>query len=84
MVGGAQDEYEALVSGHDQIEPAVDVDEADLALLIYSSGTTGRPKGVMVSQKALMAHTVNVGSAFPFAAGDVNLVAMPLFHVGGT
>ncbi len=51
--------------------------------MIYSSGTTGRPKGVLLSQRALANHAANLAPAFPFADGDANLVAMPLFHVGG-
>jgi acyl-CoA synthetase (AMP-forming)/AMP-acid ligase II len=51
---------------------------------MYSSGTTGNPKGVMLSHRNIVAHTENVGPALAFADGDRNLVAMPLFHVGGT
>lgn len=56
---------------------------SDTALVMYSSGTTGRPKGVLLSQRALINHTRNLAPAFPFGKGDKNLVAMPLFHVGG-
>lgn len=56
----------------------------DVCLVIYSSGTTGRPKGVMLTQRGLVAHTRNVAPVFSFTEGDANLVAMPLFHVGGS
>jgi len=37
----------------------------------------------VLSQNALVSHTVDVGTALPFDDADKNLVAMPLFHVGG-
>ena len=51
---------------------------------MYSSGTTGRPKGVMLSHRNVVEHTQNAVPLAPLDPGDRNLVAMPLFHVGGT
>lgn len=83
VVGGREDDYERLLANIAPATRSAEVESGDTALIIYSSGTTGRPKGVLLSQQALVAHTVNVGTKFPFAEGDKNLVAMPLFHVGG-
>jgi acyl-CoA synthetase (AMP-forming)/AMP-acid ligase II len=77
-----EDEYESLLAAALPAQPE-EVDEGDTALVIYSSGTTGRPKGVLLSQRALANHAANLAPAFPFGDGDANLVAMPLFHVGG-
>ena len=52
--------------------------------MMYSSGTTGRPKGVALSQANLVAHTLNAHEGWGFDDGDKNMVAMPLFHVGGS
>ena len=52
--------------------------------ILYSSGTTGRPKGVELTQANLIAHTVNAHEGFEFDEGDKNMVSMPLFHVGGS
>lgn len=53
------------------------------ALLLYTSGTTGQPKGVMISN-ANLAHVERMAhEAWGFTADSVNLVAMPLFHIGG-
>ena len=76
------DEYESLLAAATPAPPA-EVDENETALIIYSSGTTGRPKGVTLSQRALANHAANLAPAFPFADGDANLICMPLFHVGG-
>jgi acyl-CoA synthetase (AMP-forming)/AMP-acid ligase II len=82
--GAAGDEYEALLAAATPVDrdPAVTPD--DVVLVMYSSGTTGHPKGVMLSQANMVAHTVNAHDGWVFEDGDVNLVAMPLFHVGGS
>lgn len=76
-------EYESLLAAASPTPADAGLDENETALVIYSSGTTGRPKGVLLSQRALVNHATNLAPAFPFADGDANLVAMPLFHVGG-
>lgn len=77
------DEYESLLAAAEPAPSDAGVDTDETALVIYSSGTTGRPKGVLLSQRALVNHAANLAPAFPFGDGDANLVAMPLFHVGG-
>ncbi len=77
------DEYESLLAAASPAPADASLDANQTALVIYSSGTTGRPKGVLLSQRALVNHAANLAPAFPFADGDANLVAMPLFHVGG-
>lgn len=77
------EEYESLLAAASPAEADAGLDPNETALVIYSSGTTGRPKGVLLSQRALVNHAANLAPAFPFADGDANLVAMPLFHVGG-
>lgn len=78
----AEDGYERILRSSSAVA-ATAVDPESPALVIYSSGTTGRPKGVVLSHRAVTAHTRNVGESFPFSPGDANLVAMPFFHVGG-
>ncbi|HNJ79555.1 MAG TPA: AMP-binding protein, partial [Marmoricola sp.] len=82
--GAEGDEYEQQLAAAEPIDrdPAVSPD--DVALVMYSSGTTGRPKGVMITQYALIKHTINAHDGWEFEPGDKNMVAMPLFHVGGT
>jgi acyl-CoA synthetase (AMP-forming)/AMP-acid ligase II len=86
VIGGPDDEYESWLAAATPVtaDPEVnDVRDTDTSLVIYSSGTTGRPKGVLLTQRALVNHIVQLAPPFPFQEGDANLVAMPLFHVGG-
>jgi acyl-CoA synthetase (AMP-forming)/AMP-acid ligase II len=82
--GGEGDEYEALLAGAQPLrrDPAVRPD--DVCLVMYSSGTTGHPKGVMLTQANMLAHTRNAHEGWAFDDGDKNMVSMPLFHVGGS
>ncbi|WP_269473807.1 AMP-binding protein [Mycobacterium saskatchewanense] len=82
VVGGDDDQYEALLAAAPPAATDAEVDETQTALVIYSSGTTGRPKGVLLSQRAGQSRR-QPGAGISFAEGDANLVAMPLFHVGG-
>ena len=53
------------------------------ALLVYTSGTTGRPKGAVHTQANLLANMVAASEAQVLTAADQVLTVLPLFHVGG-
>jgi malonyl-CoA/methylmalonyl-CoA synthetase len=55
----------------------------DLAALLYSSGTTGVPKGVMLSHNNLLSNASTLAGAWGFQASDCLLHALPLYHVHG-
>ncbi|MGB0971021.1 MAG: long-chain-fatty-acid--CoA ligase [Mycobacterium sp.] len=78
------DEYEAMLAAATPAERSDDVDPDDVAIIMYSSGTTGRPKGVELTQANMIAHTINAHEGFEFDEGDKSMVSMPLFHVGGS
>jgi long-chain acyl-CoA synthetase len=61
------------------------VGSEDLAVLLYTSGTTGRPKGAMLSHRALLANLEQLSRIEPavVAGDDVVLLVLPLFHVYG-
>jgi long-chain acyl-CoA synthetase len=56
------------------------VEPHDLAALLYTSGTTGRPKGAMLSHRNLLADTWMLAELLPLGRGDVLGMVLPLFH----
>src|SRR6266536_958474 len=79
----APGEYEELLAGADEAayeEPALDEDEA--AATCYTSGTSGRPKGVVYSHRALVLHSVASAMAdlLGIAERDVVMPVVPMFH----
>jgi malonyl-CoA/methylmalonyl-CoA synthetase len=63
------------------VSPVVDGD--DLAFLLYTSGTTGRSKGAMISHANVLATVTDLLAAWAWEREDVLLLALPLFHTHG-
>ncbi|WP_370290826.1 long-chain-fatty-acid--CoA ligase [Nocardioides sp.] len=85
--GGPEDPYEQwLAASEPWTTPPAEagVEPDDVCLVMYSSGTTGRPKGVMLTHRNMVQHTLNAHDGWSFEPGDKSMVAMPLFHVGGS
>ncbi len=55
----------------------------DLAVILYTSGTTGRPKGAMITHGNLTSNALALHAIWGFAPGDVLLHALPVFHIHG-
>ena len=87
-LGAEADEWVAWRAAHPDIAPAHAVSASDVALQLYTSGTTGKPKGVMLTHANLMSSHV-AGAEHDlgwnrWTAADVALLSMPVSHIAGT
>jgi len=78
-------DYENWVSGCPDTEPVVEQEVTldDTHFIMYTSGTTGRPKGAVLTHGNTLWNGVNAILSYSLSATDVILVAAPLFHIGG-
>jgi fatty-acyl-CoA synthase len=77
-------DYESLLASADpKAFTEIPIDENDAAAMCYTSGTTGRPKGVLYSHRAIVLHSFSQGlvDALGISEGDVLLPIVPMFHV---
>lgn len=77
-------EYEAWVSKQSNADPGLGTDPEAVVLQLYSSGTTGLPKGIMLTSANLSWSPKMGAEYYEMSAAAVNLVTSPLFHIGGT
>lgn len=75
--------YEAWLGPANAADPLVEVKDENVCSQLYTSGTTGLPKGVLSTNANLFALMGKVQSAWHIDRSSVNLVCMPLFHIAG-
>jgi acyl-CoA synthetase (AMP-forming)/AMP-acid ligase II len=77
-------QYEELLSQASPDEPDIPIDESDLFWIMYTSGTTGLPKGVMITHKNVLTDALDDMYAYRMKKEDALLVTPPLYHAAGT
>jgi acyl-CoA synthetase (AMP-forming)/AMP-acid ligase II len=73
--------YEKLLEDSSQDEPGLEVDEEEMAVLMYTGGTTGLPKGVILTHRAIMTGAIAAAIGLSFSREDSTCFILPLFHV---
>jgi long-chain acyl-CoA synthetase len=76
------DAYEPWLGAHDAVDPGGRGDPSDVIVQMYTSGTTGVPKGVLTTHRNLAAAAAT-SSRWGFNPYTISLTPLPLFHIGG-
>ncbi|MDG4663564.1 long-chain-fatty-acid--CoA ligase [Mycobacterium sp. 236(2023)] len=76
--------FEDWISTHPPVDPGIVTGPDDLVFLMYTSGTTGHPKGVMLTNTNYACKTGGVSGPWKFDTASVSLAVMPLFHMAGS
>src|SRR6516225_1047265 len=76
-------DYEAAIAAADPAFERPDIDERDLISINYTSGTTARPKGVMITHRNAALNTIGTLIHLPMAVGERYLWTLPMFHANG-
>jgi long-chain acyl-CoA synthetase len=77
-----EDDYEPWLAAHPALDPGVRGEPGDVVVQMYTSGTTGVPKGVLTTHANLAAAAMT-SERWDFDAATVSLTPLPMFHIGG-
>lgn len=81
--GGTDSAYEIALAGSTGAVPDVEVSLDDIWTILYTSGTTGRPKGAPNTYRMALMNALNLGAPSEITPNSVAITLLPLFHTGG-
>lgn len=81
--GAFASDYESFLSSGEPDEPETVINEDDPCQVMYTSGTTGKPKGAVISHGNILWNLVNTILGREDHAGEVSLIIGPLYHTAG-
>jgi fatty-acyl-CoA synthase len=76
-------DYEDMVASTDPSFPRPEISERDLLTINYTSGTTSRPKGVMITHRNAALNSIGTLLHLPMPIGEAYLWTLPMFHANG-
>jgi len=82
-LGSSASDYERAIAASPPLTIAEPVSHDDLSTIMYTSGTTGLPKGAMITHGMTFWNAVNLGGPAYVTPSTVLLTVLPLFHTGG-
>ncbi len=80
---GPSGPYEAAIAASQPLDRAEEVTLDDISTIMYTSGTTGEPKGAIITHGMTFWNCVNLGGPAHISPSSVLLTVLPLFHTGG-
>lgn len=80
---GPDGSYEAAIAAAKPLDKPEDVTLDDISTIMYTSGTTGQPKGAIITHGMTFWNCVNLGGPAFISPSSVLLTVLPLFHTGG-
>ena len=81
LIGGTF--YEEMATQQKAPTFPEELSESDPFVMIYTGGTTGKPKGVALSHQSILWNAINTITSWGLSADDVTINYMPMFHTGG-